>query len=293
MSAALLAKLKIKNQPIQRENIEINIPEPALQTDINIKTQIKDKTKLFTIDRNAFLTSIRPKLAVESNVKEKQIILSAIPEVETEIQVQIPKPKAKKIRKLKLVDKLAQDVAVVVADVGATDIGATDVGAVAVAADVDAVDVAKEVKKRRTKQPIGIILEGPASMLVIKDEPINKRIKDSKPKSLIKASSYYMNNREIFINFMSSLFGPYKQELMEGAKSASCERDDNAEFVPMAHQKIVRDYINLYTPYRGILLYHGLGSGKTCSSIAIAEGMKSDKQIIVMTPASLRTNYYE
>ena len=51
--------------------------------------------------------------------------------------------------------------------------------------------------------------------------------------------------------------------------------------------------MNLYTPYRGLLLYHGLGSGKTCSSIALAEGMKSDKQIIVMTPASLRTNYLE
>ena len=61
----------------------------------------------------------------------------------------------------------------------------------------------------------------------------------------------------------------------------------------MPHQKIVRDYINLYTPYRGLLLFHGLGSGKTCSSIAIAEGMKSSKQIIVMTPASLRRNYIE
>jgi len=61
----------------------------------------------------------------------------------------------------------------------------------------------------------------------------------------------------------------------------------------MTHQKIVRDYINLYTPYRGLLLYHGLGSGKTCTSIAIAEGMKDHKKIIVMTPASLRRNYYE
>ena len=61
----------------------------------------------------------------------------------------------------------------------------------------------------------------------------------------------------------------------------------------MAHQKIVRDYLNLITPYRGILLFHGLGSGKTCSSIAIAEGMKDNKRIIVMTPASLRRNYYE
>ena len=61
----------------------------------------------------------------------------------------------------------------------------------------------------------------------------------------------------------------------------------------MAHQKIVRDYLNLITPYRGILLFHGLGSGKTCSSIAIAEGMKDNKRVIVMTPASLRRNYYE
>ena len=36
-----------------------------------------------------------------------------------------------------------------------------------------------------------------------------------------------------------------------------------------------------------------MGSGKSCSSIAIAEGLKSDKNIIVMTPASLRTNYIE
>ena len=64
-------------------------------------------------------------------------------------------------------------------------------------------------------------------------------------------------------------------------------------FSLMAHQKIVKDYINLHSPYRGLLLFHGLGSGKTCSSIAIAEGLKTDKQVIVMTPASLRTNYVE
>ena len=61
----------------------------------------------------------------------------------------------------------------------------------------------------------------------------------------------------------------------------------------LTHQKIVRDYINIYTPYRGTLLYHGLGSGKSCSSIAIAEGMKNDKNVIILTPASLRTNYIE
>jgi hypothetical protein len=41
-----------------------------------------------------------------------------------------------------------------------------------------------------------------------------------------------------------------------------------------------------------LLLYHGLGSGKTCTSIAIAEGMKTEKQIVLMTPASLKTNFF-
>jgi hypothetical protein len=50
--------------------------------------------------------------------------------------------------------------------------------------------------------------------------------------------------------------------------------------------------LNLYTPYRGLLLYHGLGSGKTCTSIAIAEGAKTHKRVFVMTPASLKMNFF-
>jgi hypothetical protein len=45
------------------------------------------------------------------------------------------------------------------------------------------------------------------------------------------------------------------------------------------------------SPYRGILLYHGLGSGKTCSSIAVAEHLKTKKNVIILCPGSLRTNY--
>ena len=132
-------------------------------------------------------------------------------------------------------------------------------------------------------------------MLKIGETSIQERLGLDKKDSpiLISASSYYMNNRKIFTNFMSSLFGKYKKELLTESESATCSYDENEAFSLMTHQKIVRDYLNLITPYRGVLLYHGLGSGKTCSSIAIAEGMKSSKQIIVMTPASLRMNYIE
>ena len=61
----------------------------------------------------------------------------------------------------------------------------------------------------------------------------------------------------------------------------------------MTHQRVILTYINQLTPYRGVLVYHGLGSGKTCTSIAVAEGLKSSKRVIVMTPASLRRNYLE
>ncbi len=126
------------------------------------------------------------------------------------------------------------------------------------------------------------------------------RIPKQQPNVLIKAPNYYLNNREIFISFINSLFEPYKQELLKqeqdiksGKISIDCNQSGANDFSLLIHQKIVRDYINIYTPYRGLLLYHGLGSGKTCSSIAIAEGIKNDRKIMVLTPASLRDNYIE
>jgi hypothetical protein len=59
----------------------------------------------------------------------------------------------------------------------------------------------------------------------------------------------------------------------------------------LPHQKVVRDYLMMETPYRGLLLYHGLGSGKTCSSIAVAESLLSTRQVYVLLPASLESNY--
>ncbi len=150
-------------------------------------------------------------------------------------------------------------------------------------------------RKRTTKKVTkGVIELGPELMITIGDTPLERRLPPL-PVFDVKVSSYYMNNREIFVNFINSLFEPYKEDLMDETKGISCEDigKDTGEVSLLTHQKIVRDYINLYTPYRGLLLYHGLGSGKTCSSIAIAEGMKSARKVIVMTPASLRRNYIE
>jgi len=169
--------------------------------------------------------------------------------------------------------------------------------AVPALANAPAVPAMKVTAARRTKKPVVGVQEGPLSLVTIGDTAIETRLQKKNPDKMpvVAASAYYLNNREIFVNFMTSIFNKYKKKLAdEAAAPASCPGDDvGNEISLMTHQRIVRDYLNLYSPYRGLLLYHGLGSGKTCSSIAIAEGLKSVKPIIVMTPASLQVNYRE
>ena len=150
-----------------------------------------------------------------------------------------------------------------------------------------------ESKIKRRKPKLKVLTEGRESELVLGETIDVSRLPKKKDDVLIRASAYYMNNREIFVNFINSLFQPYREELMDESQEVSCESKEDKDFSLLTHQKIVRDYLNLFTPYRGLLLYHGLGSGKTCSSIAIAEGMKTSKKVVIMTPASLRRNYIE
>jgi len=109
----------------------------------------------------------------------------------------------------------------------------------------------------------------------------------------IRLSRYYLNNRKIIVEKLAKFFEPRKAEYIEASSEASCEKQKQADKLELlTHQKIVRDYLNLVTPYRGLLLYFGLGAGKTCSSIAIAEGLKSAKEVVLLTPASLRSNFF-
>ena len=64
------------------------------------------------------------------------------------------------------------------------------------------------------------------------------------------------------------------------------------DFELAPHQIFVKHFLSSYTPYNSLLLYHGLGTGKTCSAISVAEEMRdylkeldySNKIIIVASP---------
>lgn len=156
----------------------------------------------------------------------------------------------------------------------------------AIVPELEPIIILKSKRPRTMKPNIAAITQ-------FAQENLLERIPKASEKFIYRASSYYMNNRKLYIQKINQLFAPYKQQILENSDLVSCaNRSESENFKMMIHQQIVRDYLNIYTPYRGLLLYHGLGAGKTCTSIAIAEGMKSDKKVILMTPASLKMNFF-
>jgi len=157
-----------------------------------------------------------------------------------------------------------------------------------------------EEPKKRGRKAKKLVIEDPDELqevdlttAVIRTQTVADRLPKEREKNIIVAPPYYMNNRKLFIQKLNKILQPREQELLDADENVSCDsRGGSDEFSLLSHQRIVRDYLNLYTPYRGLLLYHGLGSGKTCTSIAIAEGMKSNKQVFVLTPASLKMNFF-
>jgi hypothetical protein len=155
----------------------------------------------------------------------------------------------------------------------------------------------KETKKKVKEFAQDVVLSKDELDTRVQGQTIEKRIEKAAKQPLhmiTKASPYYLNNRKLFLQKLVPLFAQYKRELSDTEVAASCDgrASANQEFELLTHQKVVSEYLSLYSPYRGLLLYHGLGSGKTCTSIAIAEGLKSKSRVFVMTLASLKTNFF-
>ena len=103
-----------------------------------------------------------------------------------------------------------------------------------------------------------------------------------------------LQNRKAFADFITRIFLKSRSTGFdaedEDADMCSKQGASTAQEL-LPYQKLVRDYLLIETPYRGLLVYHGLGSGKTCSAIGVAESMLSTKKIFVLLPASLQSNF--
>ena len=58
----------------------------------------------------------------------------------------------------------------------------------------------------------------------------------------------------------------------------------------------ISTFLSLHTPYNGVLLYHGVGVGKTCTSILISDNFKNyvkkqKKKIIILTKPTVKDGF--
>ncbi len=111
----------------------------------------------------------------------------------------------------------------------------------------------------------------------------------------IKPKDWILPNR---IGYSEKIFKSFRPEYYEATSKVSCECDDKGKcdlsdksVSLFPQQRLIKDFIQFDSPYRGALLYHELGSGKSGASIAAAEGYINKKKMYVLSPASLAVNY--
>lgn len=100
----------------------------------------------------------------------------------------------------------------------------------------------------------------------------------------LQINEWVLPNKKEFPDWINQTFIKYKSD-------GKPQKSIPGKYKPFKYQLFLKKYMSNDSPYRGVLLYMGTGSGKTCTSIEIAENLKTERNIVVMLPASLRTNF--
>jgi len=131
---------------------------------------------------------------------------------------------------------------------------------------------------------------------------LEKNVKKSPPVqpveyySWVEGGKYVSPDNQTYIlpnnnQFPGWIFDRYNDFQLSEAQEASCDVPDDTE-VPFLYQQFVREYLSYVTPYRGLLLYYGLGSGKTRAALEIARPYRNmDWGVILISPAALVDNF--
>ena len=79
---------------------------------------------------------------------------------------------------------------------------------------------------------------------------------------------------------------------------SQARKECNAPFEIIPHQQFVKNFLSMETPYNSLLLYHELGTGKTCSAIGITEEMRkymkqtgNVKKILIVASPNVQDNF--
>jgi superfamily II DNA or RNA helicase len=94
-------------------------------------------------------------------------------------------------------------------------------------------------------------------------------------------------------NFYKKITTKYKEYIIPKKQKTFRQICYPKDYVLQPQQLFLSKYINPDTPYKGALIFHRIGAGKTCTAVRIGEAWKHHKKIVVVTPASLKGNFRE
>lgn len=98
-----------------------------------------------------------------------------------------------------------------------------------------------------------------------------------------------------FVDFINDHFGSdpkFRSTVGNFIKEIEEAMEKGSDSEPFPYQWFIYEMMRYGTPYRGILLEHGLGSGKTRTCIMVAESFRREGlPVLIMTPAGLKHNF--
>ena len=118
---------------------------------------------------------------------------------------------------------------------------------------------------------------------------------DITKKSRVSPTFWELQNRKAFYQWLDEHYSKYNQG---DAKSRNIIEKEEIQpnkdrvikqLAPI--QKLVRDFMGGASPYRGLLIFYGLGVGKTQTGISIADAIKNRKEVIFMSKSALEPNF--
>jgi hypothetical protein len=142
-------------------------------------------------------------------------------------------------------------------------------------------------------------------LLLIEKEKDNKKEMELKME-LNKLKNLFYENKEELINNSNYPIYPDKNdenflEKLLSKKEFFINRYNKKDFTNInndffelsKNQKFIKKLISPETQYRTLLLFHGVGVGKTCSSIQISQNFKKvySKKTLVILPSQLKGNF--
>lgn len=170
-------------------------------------------------------------------------------------------------------------------------------------------------RKTNANNNLNELLEKYEAVLnVIEDEGLNHHT--ISPKSAFKYYPDYSNNEFNDLIFKKKEFYLHRGEKiniedeveLESASKKMCDplfdsitgskiSDKSRVMFNLTNsQKFLKTFMSPHTPYNSLLVYHGTGVGKTCTSIAIAEQYidqlsKAGKKVIIILNQSIKENF--